>query len=62
MDPEPPQLLNVDYSNGEDTTADVNNHAALWIENNRAAVDEWLQAARRGRRLSQNPAGTDPPH
>ena len=39
-------LQNVDYSNGEDTTADVNNHAALWIENNRAAVDEWLQAAR----------------
>ena len=39
-------LQNVKYSNGEDTTADVNNHAALWIENNRAAVDEWLQAAR----------------
>ena len=39
-------LQNVRYDAGENTTADVNHHAALWIENNRAQVDEWLQAAR----------------
>ena len=39
-------LQNVRYDGGENTTADVNHHAALWIENNRAQVDEWLQAAR----------------
>jgi len=39
-------LQNVRYDAGEKTTADVNHHAALWIENNRAQVDEWLQAAR----------------
>ena len=39
-------LQNVRYDAGEDTNADVHHHAALWIENNRAAVDEWLQAAR----------------
>ena len=39
-------LQNVRYEAGENTTADVNHHAALWIENNRAQVDEWLTAAR----------------
>ena len=39
-------LQNVKYDNGENTTPDVNGHAADWIEANRAAVDEWLTAAR----------------
>ena len=37
---------NIRYENGENTTAHVNNHAADWIEANRATVDEWLTAAR----------------
>ena len=39
-------LQNVKYDNGENTTPDVNGHAADWIEANRASVDEWLTAAR----------------
>ena len=39
-------LQNVRYDGGENTTADVNRHAAEWIEANRAQVDEWLSAAR----------------
>ena len=39
-------LQNVLYKGGEDTTEDVNRHAADWIESNRAQVDEWLAAAR----------------
>ena len=39
-------LQNVRYDNGENTTGDVNRHAAEWIEANRASVDEWLTAAR----------------
>ncbi len=39
-------LQNVRYDGGENTTADVNRHAAEWIEANRAQVDEWLTAAR----------------
>ncbi len=39
-------LQNVRYDGGENTTADVNRHAAEWIEANRALVDEWLTAAR----------------
>ncbi|MCY3662545.1 MAG: glycine betaine/L-proline ABC transporter substrate-binding protein ProX [bacterium] len=39
-------LQNVRFDEGENTTADVNRHAAEWIEANRAQVDEWLTAAR----------------
>jgi glycine betaine/proline transport system substrate-binding protein len=39
-------LQNVRYDGGENTTDDVNGHAAEWIETNRAQVDEWLTAAR----------------
>lgn len=36
----------VRYNNGENTEDDVKAMAAEWIENNRDAVDEWLDAAR----------------
>jgi glycine betaine/proline transport system substrate-binding protein len=39
-------LQNVRFDDGENTTADVNRHAAEWIEANRAKVDEWLTTAR----------------
>ena len=39
-------LQNVLYDGGENTTDDVNRHAADWIANNRAAVDGWLAEAR----------------
>ena len=39
-------LQNVLYDGGEDTTADVNSHAADWIEANRDLVDAWLADAR----------------
>ncbi len=39
-------LQNVRYDGGENTTADVNRHAAEWIEANREQVDAWLTAAR----------------
>ena len=39
-------LQNVRFGAGEDTTDDVNRHAAEWVEANRATVDEWLTAAR----------------
>lgn len=39
-------LQNLRYNSGENTTEDVNRHASEWIEENRAQVDEWLQAAR----------------
>ncbi len=39
-------LQNVRFDEGENTTADVNRHAAEWIEANREQVDEWLTAAR----------------
>ena len=39
-------LQNVRYDGGENSTDDVNRHAAEWIEANRAQVDEWLTAAR----------------
>ena len=39
-------LQNVRYDAGENTTDDVNRHAAEWIEAHRASVDEWLTAAR----------------
>jgi len=38
-------LQNVLFDGGENTTEDVNRHAAEWIENNRAVVDEWLTTA-----------------
>ncbi len=39
-------LQNVRFDGGENTTDDVNRHAAEWIEANRDVVDEWLNAAR----------------
>ena len=39
-------LENVAYDGGENTTDDVNRHAAEWIADNRDTVDEWLAAAR----------------
>ena len=39
-------LQNVLYDGGENSTDDVNGHAEDWIDDNRAAVDEWLAAAR----------------
>lgn len=39
-------LQNVLYDGGENTTEDVNRHAADWIADNRDVVDEWLAAAR----------------
>ena len=39
-------LQNVLYDGGENTTEDVNGHAADWIANHRDLVDEWLAAAR----------------
>ena len=39
-------LENVAYDGGENTTDDVNRHAAEWIAGNRDAVDGWLAAAR----------------
>ena len=39
-------LQNVLYDGGENTTDDVNRHAADWIANNRDAVDAWLAEAR----------------
>ena len=39
-------LQNVRFDAGENTTDDVNRHAAEWIEAHRAQVDEWLAAAR----------------
>ena len=39
-------LQSVRYSAGENTTDDVNRHAAEWIAGNRDAVDGWLAAAR----------------
>ena len=38
-------LQNVRYSLGEDSEADVRDHAAAWISNNRSTVDEWLAVA-----------------
>ena len=37
---------NLLYDNGEDTTDDVNRHAAQWIAAHRGDVDEWLAQAR----------------
>ena len=39
-------LQNVLYTEGQDTTEDVNGHAADWIASHRDTVDEWLAAAR----------------
>ena len=39
-------LENVAYDGGENTTEDVQRHAAEWIADNRDAVDGWLAAAR----------------
>ena len=39
-------LQNVLYDGGENTTDDVNRHAADWIASNRDAVDAWLAEAR----------------
>ncbi len=39
-------LQSVKYDGGENTTEDVHAHAAEWIEDNRATVDEWLAEAR----------------
>ena len=38
-------LQNVLYNSGEDTTEDVNRHAADWIAANRDQVDEWIANA-----------------
>jgi len=38
-------LQNVLYDSGENTTEDVNGHAADWIAANRDQVDEWLATA-----------------
>lgn len=38
-------LQNVLYDSGENTTEDVNGHAADWIAANRDQVDEWLANA-----------------
>ncbi|MEM9464908.1 MAG: glycine betaine/L-proline ABC transporter substrate-binding protein ProX [Actinomycetota bacterium] len=38
-------LQNVLYNNGEDTTEDVNRHAADWIAANRDQADEWIANA-----------------
>jgi len=37
---------NVRYDNGENTDADVERHAAEWMEANRSLVDSWLETAR----------------
>lgn len=39
-------LQNVLYDGGENSEEDVRAHAAAWIEDNRATVDEWLANAR----------------
>jgi len=39
-------LQNVLYDGGENTSSDVNRHAADWLAANRATVDEWLAEAR----------------
>ena len=39
-------LQNQTYDSGENTEDDVRSHAAAWIEENRAKVDEWLSEAR----------------
>ena len=39
-------LQNVRMAGGENTEDDIKNHAAEWISNNRATVDEWLAVAR----------------
>ena len=39
-------LQNVLYDGGEDSTDDVNRHAADWIAENRDHVDQWLAEAR----------------
>jgi glycine betaine/proline transport system substrate-binding protein len=39
-------LQNVLYDGGEDTTDDVNRHAADWIADNRDTVDAWLAEAK----------------
>ena len=38
-------LQNVLYDGGQNTTEDVNGHAADWIADNRAQVDEWIATA-----------------
>lgn len=37
---------NLKMQNGEDSPADIERHAAEWIEQNRATFDEWLKQAR----------------
>ena len=39
-------LQNVRYGRGQNTEADIANHAAEWIADNRAVVDDWLIEAR----------------
>ncbi len=39
-------LQNVRYGRGQDSEADIANHAAEWIADNRRTVDDWLTEAR----------------
>ncbi|WP_419927107.1 BMP family ABC transporter substrate-binding protein [Candidatus Poriferisocius sp.] len=52
-------LQNVLYDGGENTTDDVNRHAADWIAANRDAVDAWLAEARAA--TEYTPAPPPPP-
>ncbi len=49
-------LQNVLYDGGENTTDDVNRHAADWIAANRATVDGWLAEARNASGFTLAPA------
>ncbi|WP_419851518.1 glycine betaine ABC transporter substrate-binding protein [Candidatus Poriferisocius sp.] len=49
-------LQNVRYDGGEDTTDDVNSHAAEWIADNRDTVDGWLAEARSATEFMVTPA------
>lgn len=46
LNPVDVSIQNLAMEEGENSQADIERHAREWIENNRAAVDRWLTAAR----------------
>lgn len=54
-------LQNVLYDGGEDTTDDVNRHAADWIADNRDTVDAWLAEARSATEYTITPMAAPAP-
>ena len=54
-------LQNVLYDGGENTTDDVNRHAAAWIADNRDTVDGWLAEARGATEYTVTPVAAPAP-